>query len=667
MSTTMRILGWKATGLRCPDHELDCLDSQGHPFAITLIQMPNGTGKTTTLSLLRSALSGSAENGGWTAKEVRDLGKRDSDDNNGVFELRLSVNDKPLTIIMEFDFLSGQVHYKTTWGMGQDEGFRPPPELRRFMKTDFVNFYVFDGELADHLLDAEHTDAEKAVETLFQVHLLDGMRKAISAYWDRRTSTTTARDKTGLTRRKNRLAQWKGRLDTLTIQKRKLEEKLSSIDRDLVSQRERYQRQLSKEATRDERLAAAEEAVRHFDKEVEESAQSVLDGMRNPQAISSSFAVAMTELKLGLDRVKLPETVAREFFEELSRESECVCGRPIDETIRTGIRMRAQQYLGSDDVSLLNAMKMDVSSMLEGELDQPERDLSRMMIILSETVQERQNARNELHTLQHEAEQANPGVRNAAETIRRLEIEQGTVKTALEKFEGQDRSIDLSRIGTVSCESVYSITAVGKVVDLLEKQLEEVTDTLKLRDKRDVLMAIVSKAHETARLNIASDVRDQANVRIAELLPHNDIRIDVIDRCLILRGQSGGSVGETLSVGYAFLSTLFNRADQHQLPFIVDSPANPIDYEIRPRIAEVLPNLTGQFIAFMISSERERFLPTLKRAAGGEIQYVTLFRKGARHLEEKALTFPSSVETADGFHVVDEVFFEDFQLDDEED
>ncbi len=38
-----------------------------------------------------------------------------------------------------------------------------------------------------------------------------------------------------------------------------------------------------------------------------------------PNALSPVFAVAMYDLKAGLDRVKLPESVAREFFEELWR------------------------------------------------------------------------------------------------------------------------------------------------------------------------------------------------------------------------------------------------------------------------------------------------------------------------------------------------------------
>ena len=666
MSTTLRILGWKAEGLRCPDHEVDCRDSQGQPFGVSLIQMPNGTGKTTTLSLLRAALSGAAENGKWSPKQVRDLRKREDTNAGSLFELRLAVNEKPLTIIMEFDFQSGRVNYKTTWGTGQTDGFKPPLELSRFMKDDFVNFYVFDGELAGNLLSDKHTDAQQAVDTLFQVHLLNRMKEEVARYWDRETRSTTAKDKTGLTRRSNLLQQWKFRQDTLKTNKRKLERHLADIDQELASQEDKYGRLISKERNREGRLKEAEEAVKNLERQVEASALSVLDDMRNPHALSQKFAAAMTDLKSGLDRVKLPETAAREFFEELSRESECVCGRPVDEAIRTVIRKRAKQYLGSDDVSLLNAMKLDISTALGKSPEQAGEELSGKMATLSDLVKDRQNARNECDALKHEAEQSNPEVKNAGDEIRRLEKKRETVKDMLEKFDGKDRNIDLSRISTVSCDNVHSISTVEEAIELLERQLAEVTGTLTLRKKRNILKKIVNNAYEKAQRDIASEVRDQANARIEEMMPHNNIRIDAIDRCLVLRDQSGGSAGETLSVGYAFLSTLFNRDGQHQLPFIVDSPANPIDYDIRPRIAEIMPSLTGQFIAFMISSEREKFLPSLKRAAGTKIQYITLFRKGARHLEEKALASPSRVETRDGFHITDEKFFESFQLDNED-
>jgi hypothetical protein len=241
-----------------------------------------------------------------------------------------------------------------------------------------------------------------------------------------------------------------------------------------------------------------------------------------------------------------------------------------------------------------------------------------------------------------------------------------TIEKDLRRFEGKDDKVRLDRINTVDPERVFAIETIEDGIKVLEDQVAEVTNTRMLRQKRDILTTIIKSAHEKAKQAITEEIRDEANERIERLMPHNNIRIDEINRCLVLRGQSGGSVGETLSVGYAFLSTLFDRADQHQLPFVVDSPANPIDFDIRANIGELVPKLTGQFIAFMISSEREKFLASLKKASNGDIQYVTLFRKGASHLESRAAANPSCVTTSDGFRVTDEQFFNEFQLDAEE-
>ena len=357
MAAVMHILGWKAQGLRCPDHDIECCDSQGFPLSITLIQMPNGTGKTTTLSLLRMALSGTADKNAWPRAQIDKYQKRDNPLPSGLFELRLLLNERRVTIIMDFDFDNGRIYYKTTRGDGQVEGFDPPIEFRRFMHEDFVKFYVFDGELADNILNREHTDAQKAVENLFQIHLLELMRGKVSDYWDEQTQGRTAKDQTGLTGRTNRLNDWRARLRELLQQKGKYQKKLDAVLKNLKRQQERYDSEIKKVDDRAEKVRTAEAAVTKVEIRVHKSAQGVLDSLRDPHALSSVFATSIYELKTGLDRVKLPESAAREFFEELADEDDCVCGRPIDNEIRVAIKERAQRYLGSDDVSLLNNMK----------------------------------------------------------------------------------------------------------------------------------------------------------------------------------------------------------------------------------------------------------------------------------------------------------------------
>ena len=657
MAAIMRILGWKSQGLRCPDHDINCADPDGNPYPVSLIQMPNGTGKTTTLTLLRAALSGSAINEGWDRHKISEFRKRNGGEPEGIFEVRLLLNDRRATIVMIFDFENGRVSYNTTHGPGHREGFHPPSDFRRFMNENFVNFYVFDGELAEHLLDKQYTDAQVVVENLFQMNAFHAMARKVGEYWDKKTRNAGATEERGLSRRQNRVKDLGKRLVTLKREKAELQRAREDLDERLQKKKEAYQQEINKEEARSKALAEAEAKVERFKGRVREEALDVLERMRDPHALSASFATWMLALKDGLDKVKLPESAAREFFEDLAREPECVCGRPIDSEIAQVIRVRAIQYLGTEDVSLLNSMKSAIKDAVGDRPEDGENDLDTRIASLSDVVEQERGARNDFDALRHEAEQTDPAIKSAREDIESLTAEVEGIDDKLERFESEDQ--------TQNDERTYGIEILERRLADAERKLAEITHTLTEKAKRDVLSGIINKAYEESRQGIAAELCDQANGRISELMPNNRISIDRIERSLILEGQEGGSAGETLSIAYAFLATLFHRAD-HQLPFVVDSPAGPIDLAVRPRIGELIPKLSGQFIAFTISSERDRFVESLKRTSNSQVQFVTLFRKGSKELERAAHQGGVVSETTDGLNVLGEAFFNEFQLEEEE-
>lgn len=657
MPAVMRILGWKAEGLRCPDHEISCVDSDGQPYPVSLIQMPNGTGKTTTLALLRAALSGAAIDPGWDRQTIAEYRKKNGASEHGYFEVRLLLNDRRATILMEFDFENGRVSYKTTHGPGRRDGFHPPSDFRRFMNENFVNFYVFDGELAQHLLDREYTDAQVVVENLFQMNAFDAMSRKVGEYWDNKTQNVSATEERGLSRRQNRLVSLRKHLAKCRRDQQELQEKRADLAAQLQKKEDAYHQEIKKEDARFQALNDAETKVERLKGKVREEALDVLDRMRDPHALSSFFATSMLSLKDGLDRVKLPESAAREFFEDLADAQECVCGRPIDAEIAATIRTRAARYLSTEDVALLNSMKTAIKDAVGDVDDEAEKDLNGKIGSLATAVEEERDARNDRDSLRLEAEQADPAVKSARDDIESLRNQIEDVEADLEKFDSKDQ--------TQNDERTYGIEILEKRVDDAERKLAEITHTLTEKAKRDTLTAIIDSAHKKARTGITKELCEQANSRISQLMPNNSISIDRIEQNLILEGQEGGSVGETLSIAYAFLATLFHRSD-HQLPFVVDSPAGPIDLAVRPKIGELIPNLTGQFIAFTISSERSRFITPLKRASHADIQFVTLFRKGSEELAQEAHDKGSVQETGDGLNVTGEAFFNDFQLEEEE-
>jgi len=653
MAAVMRILGWRAEGLRCPDHEIRCSSEDGEPHPVTLVQMPNGTGKTTTLELLRAALSGSAAEEKWDRAKIREYKKKNDERSDGLFEVRLLLNDRRVTIRMEFDFENERIYYKTTHTAGQRNGFHPPSDFRRFMNENFVNFYVFDGELAQNLLDREKSNAETVVEYLFQISLLQNLKKKVAEYWDNKTQHVNATEERGLSRRRNRLDQLKKRRQQLIEERDALCDERSEVEEGLKNKEGVYNHEIMKVEVLSENLKSAETKADQLKAKVREEALETLDMMRAPHAISPAFAEAIMGLKTGLDRVKLPERAAREFFEELADEPNCVCGRPIDDKIKGVIKGRAGQYLGSENVAFLNSMKSAIQASVGTSIDKPSQELNNKITILAESVSEERTASNDVDALRLEAEQSDPAVAQAREEINALKEKLSGIDEELKKFESRDQE--------QGDERTFGIEVINERIERAEKKLAEITETMELKSKRDILLRILKNVHEKARDEITKEICAEANRRIRELMPYNNIMVDRIEKCLILQGQEGGSVGETLSVAWGFLATLFHRSE-HELPFVVDSPAGSIDLAVRPKIGQLIPSLTGQFIAFTISSEREKFVEPLRKASREEVQFVTLFRKGPSEIESRAKTFDLCKETVDGLNVSGEAFFNEFQL-----
>ncbi|KWV59185.1 hypothetical protein AS026_29220 [Rhizobium altiplani] len=654
MSATLQILGWKSEGLRCPDHEISCLKASGQPHAITLIQMPNGTGKTTTLTLLRNALSGRWATQAPTSSELRKLQKKGGAP-TGLFEVKLMMNQQRVTIRLEFDFEAGRVRYRTTRGSGQMEKFDPPPNFRRFLNTDFVDFFVFDGELAAHLLDDKYTDANSVVEALFQLSTLQKAGEKVADYWERHAEEKG--DEQAKKKRETKLGRIRTRLIELKRERRRISKERDEASAKLDAQRVLYNEEIAKGQTSEREMKEAQDNLEKAQSEVREHAFTVLDSMRVPHRLSTSFAEAIYELKRNLDRAKLPGTAAREFFQDLSNEERCVCGTPIDDKLRETIRERAANYLGSDEVGFLNAMKTDIEEAVGVSRDAPAAALHAEIADLNSKVSTERNANNVLDALRVAAERADPRVQAAKEEIERLEKLVGDFEDQLERFEDKDNQQAL--------DSTWGIDVMQKRLEAAEEKLAKTSETLELRRRRDLLKRVLNRAHGLAREGVMTEVCAEANTKIGELMPDNDIRIERIEHCLVLDGQEGGSVGETLSVAYGFLATLFDRSD-HTLPFIVDSPAGPIDLAVRPKIGQLVPRLTSQFVAFTISSERTQFVPWLKRASHEPIQYLTVFRRGKPEIERQAHATGDVVETIDGLKVAGEAFFNGFQLEEEE-
>ena len=164
------ITGWESKGLRCPDFTIDLKDNEK---SIALLQMPNGTGKTTTLGLLkqcfveRQILTGNITN----------YRKKGTSNKEGNFTLRLNIDDKDVSIRIKLDFVNEKITHQTSGPHcgGQAPGLQLPPPLDTLIDEQFIELLFFDLEFAHELFEAHSIGAAKSIGRLTKSHFLKGI------------------------------------------------------------------------------------------------------------------------------------------------------------------------------------------------------------------------------------------------------------------------------------------------------------------------------------------------------------------------------------------------------------------------------------------------------------------------------------------------------------
>jgi len=358
MNMEITLLGWSALGLRCPDHQVYlCPDNSNQPYHATLVQRPNGTGKTTTLNLLRATLSGSARDWNQDLKRILEFRKSRDTTPTGQFIVRLAINGNPLTFELNLNFKERKVFYRTTFGAGIRDGFHPPPQLRRFLNPEFVSLFVFDGELANNLLDSKQTRAREAIDSLFQLSLLKDLAKVFQENWETHVKDAPVTEDKGLTRRRNRLARLQNRLAQIKEEQKRLKTEILELKLQMENAQEEYNTALSKDRDTGDKLKEIKFKLDSAEEVVQHNVRRAIEEMRNPQKLLIDFGSALQNLKANLDKLKLPKSTSREFFEELAEAERCVCGRPMDDENRQAVRDRAMLYLAENEVGVLNDIK----------------------------------------------------------------------------------------------------------------------------------------------------------------------------------------------------------------------------------------------------------------------------------------------------------------------
>ena len=148
------------------------LNNDGGVIKNNFVMMANGTGKTTTMTLIKGLLDGSAAE--WSPSEVKSFKPTTTTGDNGEFSITVKFDEKQYKYFLSLDYAKGTSKIETLAPpKGRESGLRLPEALKGIFTPEFVSRFVFDGEQAKKSMDRTSNEADETIRYLYRLDELD--------------------------------------------------------------------------------------------------------------------------------------------------------------------------------------------------------------------------------------------------------------------------------------------------------------------------------------------------------------------------------------------------------------------------------------------------------------------------------------------------------------
>lgn len=661
----INLAGWKTTGLRCPDTEVSFISSS-NKNTVNLVQMPNGTGKSTIIELIETTLTGTAQS--WSPDKISQFNSNDNPSTQGTFELYLNIDAKEserfnkVVFQLNFDFTLNDITFNTLRDqtVGLEDGWKPPKELFGFLNDRCVEVFVFKGDKVRHLIEPGRTDAEASIKAFFGIAEIEILDELIEKdFLSRQSGVQTGK---GQQQRIKVLEKWEDHLENLKKKEKEINDQLKPKELRRDELRTHVEEIMSGQTENDRRKKELEVNLSAASESLSVQSYSALNSLRNPFFLSNNITSGMLDLKMNLDKLKLPGT-SGEFFKELCEQSLCICDRPIDEKAKKAILDNASGYLSDDFINIINGIKRDISKYSEQSIQLKEDAPFRKLLEANKEYYEiEKSLQTHINKMENEATTSQQNILTEYKDIE-LEIEK--LSKRLEVLHNEDGSVQQATSGNP--EQCLQIPLIKKVIALRSTELANITNTVKELEAKNKLKRILSKASTLALTNLKLEIKDKSNEKLKSILPDGTpLEIIGLDKNIQLgfegRPQNSGSGGQNVSVAYSFATSLLERSGA-VFPLIVDHPVTALQESARRGLGKRLAEICHQFIGFIIDTEKVGLVDSLEKSTNS-INYITIFRKISGN-DEYIKQLPKDAkhisETTNAIVCTDKAFFKNFK------
>lgn len=571
----------------------------------------NGTGKTTTMSLIKGVFDGTANN--WDSSTVKTYAPTTVSSNNGEFSIKVKFDEKIYQYFIVLDYAAGTARIETAaMPKGRENGRILPESIKTIFTEEFVKRFVFDGEQAEKSMDSKFDEAEQTIKYLYRLDKLDDILSANQKILSEIQNTEGG----GRNGSESALSNLRTRRDKIERTIKVLEFKASDYKKRIEKYEAEKADKISQRNEIDKKYKDLNEEKNNINTEIENnkkdiSAQiaEIMRLTKSPYLISESLCNRIRELGLSMTKLKLPKNTSKDFFTELAHSEKCVCDRCIGEKEKEAILRNAERYLGSNQQSVLNTIKSSISSC---EYDS---SLSEAFEKLSE-LQKQSNILN------------NRFKDNEEKLIKAGGDKAADLQSEIDKFIGEiaacKKSLNVIEAKNDPYETLTednNLPLAKEALEELEKKIASATNTNRALRRKEIVEELVNQIKQETTKSLKAEIVRKTNEKLKSVITDDKIEIESIDKYIKLKDRAGASEGQTLGIAYCFLGTLFEDAEL-QFPFIIDSPTGKMDFAKRQAVADIIPNVFNQMIAFVQSAEVERFADRFY--SNPDSQYITI-------------------------------------------
>lgn len=574
------------------------------------VMMANGTGKTTTMTLIKGLLDGSAKN--WPVDYVKSFAPTTTTGDKGEFSITVKFDEKQYKYFLSLDYVNGIAKIETQAPpKGRETGLLLPTAIKGIFTPEFVSRFVFDGEQAKKSMDRTSNEADETIRYLYR---LDELDEILAMNMNILTEIQNAEG--GSTGTRGSLSNLRSRQKKVRDHIASLEKKQKQLNGDIARfsqekiEKEKQRQELDKnyEALNKEKnevIAEQEKNRGNVDVKITE----IVSLVKTPYLVSEGLCNRMYEFGDAMKKLKLPKSSSKDFFTELAYAEKCVCDRCIGEKERDAILKNAERYLGSDHQAVLNNIK---SVLMSSTYDE-------RLVAAFEELGKLQEQKTRLNARFADVEDklikaGGPQVEQLQSEIEVLIGQISSAQTQLKIIESKDEDDE-----TLTEEN--NLHKARRADAEYEVKIASTTKTNAALRKKNVVQDLVNEIKTQATAALKEEIIKKANDKISRVIKDDYIEIESIDGYIKLKDREGASDGQTLSIGYCFLGTLFEEAEL-EFPFVIDSPTGKMDFDKRQAVADIIPVVFNQMIAFVQSAEVKCFADRFYKNT--DTQYLTI-------------------------------------------